>query len=280
MGKGLDDARAALALAFEAVNSASDAFPPLKSVSGGLLFFVQLAQTIQSNKADYGRLLSRIAGIAHDLANVDDTTPSARLAVVLRVRAFKTCLERLQEDIQPVSRPYALRANQHKSIIRSCNDELDRCTRDLSLWAGLLLIRDVESLRKTVLEAIAALGGHVDALSHAHRSAATVTQDNLRASQAPLLDAVAALASQVDDIPQRTAALGNADVQASQAAVLDAIAALANRLPQQSTALIPGPVVTTPKTAVLVHASTTTSGFHLSASIQLHIAPKSCVLFA
>ncbi|KZV88627.1 hypothetical protein EXIGLDRAFT_172881 [Exidia glandulosa HHB12029] len=187
------------------------------------------------------------------------------------------CLERLQEDLQPVSRPYALRANQHKSIIRSCNDELDRCTRDLSLWAGLLLIRDVESLRKTVLEAIAALGGRVDDLSHAHRSAATVTQANLRASQAPLLDAVAALASQVDDIPQRTAALGNADMQASQAAVLDAIAALADRLPQRPRSLIRGPA---PESAV--HTATPTSGFYLSANIklQVHIAPKPCVLFA
>ncbi|KZV78500.1 hypothetical protein EXIGLDRAFT_783736 [Exidia glandulosa HHB12029] len=120
MGKGLDNARATLALALAAVNSASDAFPPLKSVSGGLLFFVQLAQTIQSNKEDYVRLLNRIAEIAHDLANANDSS-SERTAVGLRVDAFKRCLEKLQADLEVVNRRgpshRLLAPNQRKEVI-------------------------------------------------------------------------------------------------------------------------------------------------------------------
>lgn len=119
-------------------------------------------------------------------------------------------------------------------------------------------------MRNTVLQAIVAVGGHVDDLSR--RFTATATRDDLHASQAPLLDAVAALASRVDATPQRTAALGTADVQAHQAAVLAAITALANRFPQHPTSLIPGAVITTPQAAA--YASPTTSGLYLSARKQ------------
>ncbi|KZV88631.1 hypothetical protein EXIGLDRAFT_172901 [Exidia glandulosa HHB12029] len=149
--------------------------------------------------------------------------------------------QRLQEDLQPVSRPYALRAKQHKNIIRSCNEELDRCTRDLSLWADLLLIRDVESLRTSVLEAIAAVGG------------------------------------QVDDLSRRSPALASADLQASEATVLQAISVLSSRVDES---LSQGP--TAPRQ---VTQQVSNSKLHLSAclgdfSVQIEASPKSCVLFA
>ncbi|KZV88635.1 hypothetical protein EXIGLDRAFT_172931 [Exidia glandulosa HHB12029] len=155
MGKGLDDARAALALAFTALNSASDAFTPFKSVSGGLLFCVDLVQTIQSNKEEYAKLLERIANIAHDLANADSSSESTRLGVRLRASLFEKCLERLTVDLQPVSRRRVLLAKQHREIIRGCNEELDRLVQAFSMWADLLLVRDVGEIRKSLLEATA-----------------------------------------------------------------------------------------------------------------------------
>ncbi|KZV62028.1 hypothetical protein PENSPDRAFT_758998 [Peniophora sp. CONT] len=119
----------ALLLVLEALVQSADAFPPLKSVVGGLLFFVTQVEMVSSNKEDVQRIYAQIDAMAASLvAAIPDATelsPAAKHAI----RALADDVQAVCVDMRTIARQRRLvrflRAKRNRAQLQGLLKQLE-----------------------------------------------------------------------------------------------------------------------------------------------------------
>ncbi|KAI0046153.1 hypothetical protein FA95DRAFT_1416043 [Auriscalpium vulgare] len=119
----------AAVLAIEALKESADAFPPLKSLTGGLSFLLTLSRTVKSNKDDAQCIADRVDQISalleYTIPDATNISPPIKLAI----HAFDQSLQRINEQLHDVctaSRAVRfLRVRKDEGRIKTIHQQLD-----------------------------------------------------------------------------------------------------------------------------------------------------------
>ncbi|KZV70160.1 hypothetical protein PENSPDRAFT_456648 [Peniophora sp. CONT] len=123
-------AKDALLFSLKALAQSADAFPPLKSAVGGLLFVANQIELVSSNKAQIGEIYAQIDAFAAALVRAVPDATALSPALEAAIRALADDVEAVCVDIQPITHQRwavrFLRAKRHDRQLQDLARRLEQ----------------------------------------------------------------------------------------------------------------------------------------------------------
>ncbi|KAF8510704.1 hypothetical protein JB92DRAFT_429976 [Gautieria morchelliformis] len=167
---------AAVMETLRALRDSSDAFPPLKSVTGGLLHLIELSETVKGNREGCHALAMRAREI---LLVLDDVVPNPTKIppeVLDRISDFTRSLEPIEEYMKSLQRRKWLNRVIHhrkdQDKITELKQNLDRAFQEFQMTSSIVLQNKVIKLA----EDITALGTRLHSLDTSAEHAKTINR--------------------------------------------------------------------------------------------------------
>ncbi|VDC06690.1 unnamed protein product [Peniophora sp. CBMAI 1063] len=138
-----------LLLSLEGLAQSADAFPPLKSVVGGLLFIMTQVDAVSSNKEQVREIYTQIDVFAASLVRaVPDVTMLSPITQDA-IRVLAEDMQAVHQDMEGLARQRVLvrfiRAKRHSSELQNLLKRLDQA--DASFTRAMLASTDVQNTR-------------------------------------------------------------------------------------------------------------------------------------
>ncbi|VDB96256.1 unnamed protein product [Peniophora sp. CBMAI 1063] len=144
-----EDIKEALLFGLEGLSQSADAFPPLKSAVGGLLFIVNQIELVSNNKNQIREIYAQIDGYAASLElavpDVTALSPAGKNAIC----AFAAIIQAVRRDLDSLVQEKCswrfLRAKRHSARLQAILRQLDQA--DASFTRTMLASTDVQNTR-------------------------------------------------------------------------------------------------------------------------------------
>jgi hypothetical protein len=155
-------------MVMRAVKESSDAFPPLKSVVGGIVHIAELCETVKANTADCRYIVELLLGVVRDLAK----NPDQGTALESRMEILRQQVERIAVTVESIAKrgrtAAVLHAAEDKQAIAEARARLQEAVASFNLCAHLDVASNLSDVAGGVRLTAAQMEGLAEKIDELH----------------------------------------------------------------------------------------------------------------